>query len=690
MLKDHHPTFYKTLIITLLVSISPCHAGEEEAGSLFDLSLADLQNIEISTAGKTKEKIKDIPASVIIVSRSDIEDYGYTTLTDILENVPGLYNIYSYNGAPGNLGVRGFWNAFSQNSNIAFLVNGVKQINDDTQSNPMAKITVPVEAIDRIEIIKGPMSVMYGSGASFGVINIITNEISENNDVSLASLTYGTRDTKKAVVRISQNTEDLKLVFNASEYKTDGLDNKFTDMMGADNQALLPFLGVTDPDYSTKDLLENRNQYIGISGSYKKLYFDTAFNNTNVDIYAVAPSLRSGIERTSENLNLTLGYKDDVNDWFSFDTHVAYFDHKDGDVIDFIDPTAYGTRDVNYNAWEAEFVAAFKPNQQWNIIAGLYQRTMTNHFELFDVPVPQSGSVPIHQTFERSDKTTQAVFTQATYSPYDKLTLVAGVRWENNLAYDTTGLENIGLPGEQPFGSHVASNNHFLPRIAAIYHFNHSNTLKVLYGEASKLVADDTNIPEDTRTFEINYIYTKNQLSFTSSIFFNELDNLFTEDIINDGGQLEYVRVRGGKIRTKGIELIIQNYFNENLFGELSYTYQESEDINNSTSASYSPDNVLQAKASYKYQLNTYSLLGRYVDSMKPPFDVGDTASDYLVFDANYRRDNLIGKTYINLKINNLFDEQVRYPNNTELNELLDKGTIGAERSIYATIGWKF
>lgn len=417
------------------VTIAQNHSVETT--SLFDLPLSELMNVEITTAGKTREKVKNIPASVVIVTRKDIERYGYITLTDILENVPGLYNIYSYNGAPGNFGVRGFWNPYSQNSNVAFLINGVKQINDEAGSTPMAKITVPVEAIDRIEIIKGPMSVIYGSGASFGAINIITNEVSEQHNVSIVSATYGSRDTSKITLRISKNMDDIKLVINASAYETDGLDNKFSDLMGPTNQAALPLFGVTNPNYSTDGLLEQESEYLGVSGSYKKFYFDTSIQNTDVDIYAIAPSLRSGIERSTDNFSLLLGYKDDVNNWISYDASLAYFDHNDGDVFDFFDPTAFGTRDVEYKAWEAEFTATIKPNSQWNVVVGLNQRTMTDHLEIFDIPPTQADPVnmitSIFQEFSRDNTTTQAIFTQTTYTPNEKITLVVGLRWENIL-----------------------------------------------------------------------------------------------------------------------------------------------------------------------------------------------------------------------------------------------------------------
>lgn len=666
-----------------------------ETVSLFDLPLEKLMNVEITTAGKTHERIKDVPASVAIVTRKEIERYGYTTLTDILENVPGLYNIYSYNGAPGNFGVRGFWNPFSQNSNIAFMINGVKQINDDSQSTPMAKITVPVEAIDRIEIIKGPMSVIYGSGASFGAINIITNEISDNNNVSLVSTTYGSRDTRKVAMRVSETMDDMQFVVNASHYETDGLNNKFSDMMSPGNQALLPFLGVTDPNYSTDGLLENKNDYLGISGSYKNFYLDATIQQTDIDIYAIAPSLRSGNERASDNFSLLLGYRDNINNMVSYDANLAYFDHEDGDVLDFFDPTSFGTRNVKYKTWEAEFVATIKPDNQWNIIAGINQRTMMDHLEIFDVPAAQADPVnmvtPIKQKFSRDNRTTQALFTQATYTPTTKVVFVAGLRWENNPSYNYSILENIGLPGENLIQRHASSKDNLLPRFAAIYHYNDHNTLKFLYGKASKIVSDDSNLPERTETIEVNYIYNKEHYFLSASIFHNKLDDLFTQDITTlPSGQFAFSTKRSGKIESHGLELITKGQFSENMLGELDYTYQRTEDKENNTDAAYSPDSVVQAKLSYRKQLNTLSLLGRYTSSMFPPSNVGDTISSNTIFDLNYRIDDFIGKAYFNLKLTNIFDEEIRYPNNIQFNELLDRGTIGPDRSIFGTLGWKF
>lgn len=539
---NYRPQSLLLIFILYLTSAGAAENNSYETASLFDLPLSELINVEISTAGKTREKVKDIPASVVIVTRKEIERYGYTTLTDVLENVPGMYNIYSYTGAPGNFGVRGFWNPVSQNSNVAILVNGIHQSNDDQHSHPIANTTVPIEAIDRIEIIRGPMSVIYGSNASFGVINIITNDI-ENNDTSLVTATYGSRNTSKLAMRVIEKMDEFKYVINASHYDTDGLDNKFSDMMSPANQATLPFVGVTDPNYSTKDLLEHGNEYLGIAGSYHKLYFDFAYNNTNVDIYVLFPSLVDGIEHNVRSTNMMLGYADDVNRWLALDGKIILSGQDNSDGLDIVDPTQPGRASASYDSWGVELLSTIKPNNQWQIVAGLNQRTMTDFVQRFHIPAVGV----INELFERSNRTTRSIFGQATYAPNSNWTLVAGLRWEDNLEYDRFGTDNIGTPAEVSFFETVPGDSNVLPRIAVIHHLNNKHTFKFLYGEASKLVNDDTNNPESTKTLEINHIYTQQRVSILTSVFRNELDDLFIQDIVPAaGGGLGFATTRAG------------------------------------------------------------------------------------------------------------------------------------------------
>ena len=75
------------LVFSLIITSQLYAQGTQD---LLEMSLEDLLDIEITTAGKQVEKISDIPASVILITRKEIETYGYTSLEEILQNVPGL------------------------------------------------------------------------------------------------------------------------------------------------------------------------------------------------------------------------------------------------------------------------------------------------------------------------------------------------------------------------------------------------------------------------------------------------------------------------------------------------------------------------------------------------------------------------------------------------------------------------
>src|SRR5512142_86333 len=151
-------------------------AGEDAAADLKQLSLEELMNIEVQTiysASKYEQKVTEAPSSVSIVTSSDIKKYGYRTLADILRSVRGFYvtndRNYSY------VGVRGFGRPGDYNSRILLLIDG-HRTNDNIYDQAFVgtEAIIDIDLIDRVEIVRGPGSSLYGSNASFEVVNVIT------------------------------------------------------------------------------------------------------------------------------------------------------------------------------------------------------------------------------------------------------------------------------------------------------------------------------------------------------------------------------------------------------------------------------------------------------------------------------------------------------------------------------------
>ncbi|MCW8997250.1 MAG: TonB-dependent receptor, partial [Kangiellaceae bacterium] len=342
--------------------------------NLLDLTLEELLEFKIESAGKRPEKIKEIPASVIIITREDIASYGYTSLTDVLEQVPGFYNIYSYEGVSGNFGIRGFWNPRSQNSNVAILVNGVNQAREDIRSNPLAKITVPVEAIDRIEVIRGPMSVMYGNGASFGVINIITNNaghLGENDMVGL-NLSIGDFQKKKVSIRYEKEKNDITVVANFGLYSANPIDALLIDMIDESKVPTLPFLGVENPQtYSFDDKLELDSRYLDISISNKRWLVDISYNWSEVEKFLLLPPVTDGTLEGNENKMFHLSYRDSFNRNNDYSIDYTYNDYFRDQDFDALTPDLEGYNFVEYKSHSLEFILNTQLTDSVSLTTGL-------------------------------------------------------------------------------------------------------------------------------------------------------------------------------------------------------------------------------------------------------------------------------------------------------------------------------
>jgi outer membrane receptor for ferrienterochelin and colicin len=152
--------------------------------------------VRIESAGKREEQIRDIPASVTLITRDEIARYGWVTFEELLRNVPGFYLLD--NTEDRFIGTRG--TAFG---GVQVLVNGIPQhpsLQKTLTATEIARLDIPVESIDRVEIIRGPMSVIYGNNAFQGVINVVTNRIDRNGPRVSASV--GSRDSGRLFARL--------------------------------------------------------------------------------------------------------------------------------------------------------------------------------------------------------------------------------------------------------------------------------------------------------------------------------------------------------------------------------------------------------------------------------------------------------------------------------------------------------
>lgn len=140
------------------------------------LALADTQDTLVVTATGFEQKIQNAPASISVITKQQIEDKAWRDVTDALKDVPGV--VVTGGGSSSDISIRGMSSQYT-----LFLIDGKRISTRGTRPNSdNAGIEQgwmpPLESIERIEVIRGPMSSLYGSDAMGGVINIITKKTS--------------------------------------------------------------------------------------------------------------------------------------------------------------------------------------------------------------------------------------------------------------------------------------------------------------------------------------------------------------------------------------------------------------------------------------------------------------------------------------------------------------------------------
>ena len=146
--------------------------SSQKKQDLFAMSLEDVLDIDVSTASKLKVKGKKSPGNLIVITQEQIRRYGYRTVGDALERVPGFIN--SKLGAFTFIGYRGLSPLdVTANPRILVMVDGVRY-NDwqFDQASLNERFPLDIESIDRIEVLKGAASATWGTNALFAVVKV--------------------------------------------------------------------------------------------------------------------------------------------------------------------------------------------------------------------------------------------------------------------------------------------------------------------------------------------------------------------------------------------------------------------------------------------------------------------------------------------------------------------------------------
>ncbi|HKN78076.1 MAG TPA: TonB-dependent receptor plug domain-containing protein, partial [Lysobacter sp.] len=321
--RHFHAPRRSLLAIGLLGCIAPAFAADAARGA------TELDDV-IVTASRTPQAPDSALAAVTVITREDIERRAPASLPELLRGMPGIS--IAANGGPGKVAstfLRG-----TESDHVLVLVDGVRI--GSTTSGGAAFQDIPVEQIERIEIVRGPFSSLYGSDAIGGVIHIFTRRPHDAFDPSfnIGAGNYGTQRYGAGIGGRGETSEDRGGWYqvHAAYESTDGFDsyrdnptNPFddftldTDRDGYRNQSLS--LGAGHRFNKAWDVearalrAEGNNKYDG-------------FNDESDIVQQVVGGRVRYAPSDKVTVSLNLGRNDDLSDNFSLGVPNGHFDSR--------------------------------------------------------------------------------------------------------------------------------------------------------------------------------------------------------------------------------------------------------------------------------------------------------------------------------------------------------------------------
>lgn len=573
-------SYLALLLFSVFASQSLYAGGTSWDGSssgvsnVLDLSLDQLLDVNVDKvygASKYEQNVSQAPSSVSLVTRDEILKQGYRTLADALRSVNGVYvsddRNYSY------IGIRGFNRPGDYNSRVLVLVDG-HRINDNIYGQAFVGTEgfLDVDMMERVEVVRGPSSSIYGNSAFFGIVNVITRRGRDMNGVEVSGEAGG-NDTFKGSLAYGKLFESgAEVVFSGSAYTSDGEQNVYfpefdsaLDNNGvaqnSDKDAAYNFFGsVSHVDFTLSGGGNFRERTIPTAS------FETEFND--------------GGEKTQDSRGyLDLKYDREVTDTVNFVGHVAYdYSWYEGDYPYGVGPGRVLNKDEAFGEWaSAGWQVNWQLAERHTIVAGGdYRENIRIHQENYD-----ENSSADNLDDNRSGREI-GLFTQAELSLLTNLVLNVGGRFDYYSTFGNTVNPRVGLI-YSPFEATT---------FKALYGeaYRAPNAFELYYGYAGQAKPNPDLDPEDTRSYEL--VWEQGlplNLRFSVAGYYYEIENLISQNV-DLGGLLVFENSEA--VNARGVELSLEGRYASGLVARLSCAFQIAEDELTNSELSNSPQQM--------------------------------------------------------------------------------------------------
>jgi outer membrane receptor for ferrienterochelin and colicins len=604
----------------------PAQISGEEAMLLGEIPI-------VYSAAKYEQKITEAPAAVTIITGDQIRKYGYRTFAQVLQSVPGLFTTYDRNY--DYLGIRGFNRPADYNSRVLLLIDG-HRLNDAMfdQAPIGTDSPIDVDLIERVEVVRGPSSSLYGTNAFFGVINVITKRGRDIKGVEGSWENSSYTSNKGRLTYGQKLSNGLEFIASGSYLYSEGHENLFYPEFNTpaqnngiahrmDQDTFHNFFGkVSYGDFTLQ------GGYVGRKKGIPTAAFGTIFNNARDAV----------VDRRGY---LDLKYQHEFANQLTVKGRLYY------DTYYFRDD--YLLNPAPIPPAQDYAIATEQAGGELAVVRRLFEKhkvTLGGEFRSqFRMDQSNTGPFPPATSLTDNRKSNiGAVYFQDEFSITDRLILNAGIRYDH---YST-------------FGGTVN------PRTGLIYTWR-DTTAKLLYGRAFRapnpfqqfnIVSGVTKPnpdlkPEIINTYELVLEqYLGHHLRGSASVYYYEIDKLISQILEPDG----LVYRNTDKINARGFELTVEGKWPSGWDGRVSYAIQEARDNASDRLLTNSPQHLVKGNLIIPLFSDKVfvSLETRYMSSRLTLS--GNSAKSVFLTNVTFFTQQLLPGWEFSAQVNNLFD----------------------------------
>lgn len=635
---------------------------------LMEMSFEELLNLDltISISSSEGDVIFKTPSTISVIDKHTIAQYNFKTISEALMTVSGftVSRTYLKRNIPTSRGILQDHYA----NKVLILINGVPSWNTVTGEGSLDRIDI--NDVERIEILKGPASVLYGTNAYSGAINLVLRN-SEQNDAHFIG-EVGTGESFRVGGNVIINDGKMKLFAAANSSNETGARQEFTDENNVDG-----FIN---------EYVETANFTANMQIASHTLFFNTF--SSSESYLGVAPSFDAGAGNEHLMRGILFNYE--------FNREIGEkFNVKIGSNFD------YSTRDLSRNQSDdiRSSIKGYRTNAYVN-----------GNYDIFDkLNFEMGGSYEFRNCIEyKNYNTITDSLSTKIWNETD--TILPGTNGMSNLYSGEgsvyaqikgqigkfTALGGVRYTNNRSFGQNISH------RATLVYGLSDKTSMKFIYGESFRLPSFfETNFfystvlgneelePEESKSFELSYLTSFNkifiQLLGYYSIYENKIYRHLQNVEINDSVISINKYENGNTFNAKGIELEIKYVNPTYISGFLNYAFiygskGDEADSSDHYNFKYIPKHTVSAGFSKSVKAFSVSFLANYSSACKGPFE--DIPS-WITFDSNisYRKEfeKLVMINTISVK--NISNEEILIPEYARRN-VLNEMSLGYGRYI--------